>query len=185
MLVLYLKSMGFKEGKIGALFALTVIDDAGIFFFMTTRADVFGRRKMLKLARILKSMTGVVFCFTQNFSVLVLAATFGVISPSSKEIGPFLSIEHVSLSQIMPSTSRTRVFAWHNLLGNYASAIGDLVSDIMFLMDGPRNMSDFNAYRCIMAIYGICGGLLFLLFSCLSESVEVPSGLGHVVALYD
>lgn len=43
--------------------------------------------------------TGLVFAFSTNFWVLVVAGTLGVISPSGNEVGPFLAIEQAGLTQ--------------------------------------------------------------------------------------
>src|SRR5271167_1081406 len=45
------------------------------------------------------TLVGSVFAVTANFMFLVIAATIGVLSPSDKEVGPFLSIEQAALSQ--------------------------------------------------------------------------------------
>lgn len=67
---------------------------------------------------------GGLFAITHNFLLLLIAATIGVISPSGYEVGPFLSIEQAVLSQIIPNERRTNVFAWYNLVGSFATALG-------------------------------------------------------------
>jgi len=37
--------------------------------------------------------------FIHNFTIFLLTGTIGVISPSGKEVGPFLSIEQAALSR--------------------------------------------------------------------------------------
>jgi len=68
------------------------------------------------------------FAVTRRFELLLMAATIGVISPSGNEIGPFLSIEQASLSQLTPDKHRTRLFAWYALVGSFATALGALFS---------------------------------------------------------
>ena len=50
----------------------------------------------------------------------------GVISPSGNEVGPFLSIEQATLTQLVSDRKRTKVFAWYNLVGSFATALGAL-----------------------------------------------------------
>ncbi|MGC3967197.1 MAG: hypothetical protein QM775_07445 [Pirellulales bacterium] len=58
---------------------------------------------------------------------MLIAAIVGVISPSGKEVGPFLSIEQASLSQIVSDDRRTEVFAWYNLAGSLIDRAGRIL----------------------------------------------------------
>ena len=51
---------------------------------------------------------------------------FGTISPSGKDVGPFLSIEQAILPQTTSDQHRTAVFAAYNLVGSFAGAVGAL-----------------------------------------------------------
>ena len=57
---------------------------------ITTVADTFGRKQVLILGALLMALAGCVFALTSNPLVLTLAAVFGTISLSGKEVGPFL-----------------------------------------------------------------------------------------------
>ena len=85
---------------------------------------------MLIAGAALMVFAGVVFSLTKNFWILTGAAILGVISPSGKEVGPFLPIEQAALSQTFSDKHRTRVFAWYNLVGSVASALGALAVGI-------------------------------------------------------
>jgi MFS family permease len=58
--------------------------------------------------------------------LLLLVATMGVLSPADKEVRPIVSIEQTALAQSVPDESRTAVFAWYNLVGPLAAALGAL-----------------------------------------------------------
>lgn len=126
VLALYLSEAGLSEGQIGLMLTFTLVGDAAITLWITTFADRIGRRRMLILGAILMLFAGLIFIFTQNIIILTLAAIFGVISPSGNEIGPFLSIEQAGLSQLVSNESRTKTFAWYNLVGSFATAFGAL-----------------------------------------------------------
>ncbi len=53
---------------------------------------------MLLVGALLMSAAGVAFACTTKFWVLLVAGTFGVISPSGGEVGPFLPIEQAALT---------------------------------------------------------------------------------------
>ena len=85
VLVLYLAGLGFSEGRIGLLLTLTLAGDVLVSLWITLHADRLGRRRMLILGSALMLMAGVPFALSGDFTVLVLAATVGVISPSGNE----------------------------------------------------------------------------------------------------
>ncbi|MDD2811265.1 MFS transporter, partial [Rhodoferax sp.] len=102
ILALYLAQVGLTGAQIGLLFSLTLAGDAAVSLWLTTSADRFGRRRTLLIGALLMLGAGLVFMVTDNIAVLMAAAIVGVISPSGNEIGPFLSVEQASLSQIVP-----------------------------------------------------------------------------------
>ena len=173
ILALYLVEVGLRETQIGLLFTLTLAGDAAISLLLTTSADRFGRRRTLILGALLMLGAGVVFLITNNIVILMAAAIIGVISPSGNEIGPFLSIEQASLTQLIPDKRRTQVFAWYALAGSFATATGALV--VGWLTQGLRagGMSADDAYRVVLAGYALGGLILTLLFLLLTPAVEV------------
>lgn len=172
VLALYLAQVGLSETTIGALFTFTLLGDAGISLWITTSADRIGRKRMLRLGAGLMIFAGILFAFTGNWVVLTFAAIVGVISPGGGEIGPFLSIEQASLSEIIPNEQRTRVFAWYNLVGSFATATGALVSGSLAQFLQATGQTPLASYRAIVIGYAALGCLLALLFSRLSPRVE-------------
>jgi len=175
VLVLYLSEAGLSTKQIGALLTLTLLGDTAISLWMTTSADRTGRRKMLIAGAILMILAGVAFALTRNFALLLLAGIVGVISPSGNEVGPFLSIEQAALSQAVSDKSRTGVFAWYNLVGSFATALGALAGGGLAQWLRSLGFTQFTGYRAIVIAYGAVGLLLALLFLRLSPSVEVKT----------
>ena len=176
ILALYLAETGLTERTIGLLFSLTLAGDAGISLWLTTSADRIGRKRMLLLGALLMILAGVVFLLTRNLFLLTAAAIIGVISPSGNEIGPFLSIEQAALSQLVPDKQRTKIFAWYNLSGSFATATGALVGGWLAKILQSSGWSAIDSYRFILSGYALAGVLLFVLFLSLSPSVEAPAG---------
>jgi MFS family permease len=175
ILALYLSEAGLVEGQIGFLFTFTLLGDAAISLWLTTSADRFGRKRTLILGAVLMAGAGLVFVLTRNPLLLVAAAIIGVISPSGNEIGPFLSVEQASLTQIVPDRERTRFFAWYNLAGSFATATGALVGG--WLAQGLQNSgwTAIESYRVVLLGYAVGGFLLVLLFINLTSSIEVKT----------
>ena len=175
ILALYLAQVGLNTTEIGAVFTLTLLGDAVISLGLTTSADRIGRRKMLLLGAALMLFAGIVFALTGNVVLLAVAAIIGVISPSGNEIGPFLSIEQAALTQIVPNNQRTRVFAWYNLVGSFATATGALVSGSLAQFLQTNGFAPLDSYRVIVIGYAMFGILLAAMFARLSPRVEVEA----------
>lgn len=176
ILVLYLAQVGLTETEIGLLLTLTLIGDTAISLWMTTAADRIGRRRMLIAGAVLMIFAGVLFALTRNFVLLLIAATIGVISPSGYEVGPFLAIEQAALSQIVPNERRTQVFAWYNLVGSFATALGSLSGGALVQALQDSGATPLGSYRTIVMGYAAMGLMLGLIFTQLSLAVEVPRG---------
>jgi MFS family permease len=178
VLMIYLSGLGLSEARIGLLFTFTLIGDTLISLWITTTADRLGRRRMLVAGSLLMLLAGVLFAVTDNFLLLLAAATIGVISPSGYEVGPFLSIEQSALSQIVPDRRRTHVFAWYNLIGSFATALGALFGGGLTQFLIWTGMTPLGSERILVGAYSAAGLALGFLFSRLSRGIEVTGGAG-------
>ena len=174
ILVLYLAQVGFNDSQVGVLLSLTLAGDAAISLWITTRADRMGRRRMLIVGGILMIIAGVAFAFSGNFIILTLAAIIGTISPSGNEVGPFLSIEQAGLSQIIPDNQRTAVFAWYNLSGSVATALGALIGGGLAQLLQSTGVSALSSFRVILVMYALLGVLLVIIFNRITVVIETP-----------
>ena len=172
VLMLYLMAVGLTETEIGLLFTLTLIGDTGISLWITTIADRIGRRRMLLVGAALMLFAGALFALTTNVVLLVVGAAIGVISPSGNEVGPFLSIEQASLAQIVPGDRRVQIFAWYNLVGSFATALGALGGGALAQALQRAGISLLGSYRVIVVGYAVMGIVIALLFARLSSAIE-------------
>jgi MFS family permease len=175
VLVLYLVAIGLSGAEVGLLLGLTLLGDAAVSLWLTTHADRIGRRRVLVAGAILMLLAGLAFAATPVFVVLLVAAVLGVLSPSGNEVGPFLAVEQASLTQLVPDRERTSLFARYQLAGSFATAAGTLAGGLLsqVAMDGGAAPAD--AYRLVIVGYALVGAVLAVLFSCVSQRVEVPA----------
>ena len=173
VLVLYLSAVGLDHERIGLLLTLTLLGDTAVSLPITMWADRIGRRRMLVVGAVLMIFAAVLFALTRDFVWLLVAATIGVISPSGSEIGPFLSIEQAALSQLLPGTRRTTVFAWYNLIGSFATAVGALVGGFVCQWAEFRGAIGADIFRPVVFGYGAFGLVLAAMFFGLTSRVEV------------
>ena len=178
VLVFYLTGLGISETQTGLLLTLTLLGDTLVSLFLTTQADRLGRRRMLIVGSILMAGAGLIFAWTSNFLLLVIAGTIGVISPSGGEVGPFLSIEQAALSQVFPARERTSMFAWYTLTGAIATAAGSLFAGLLTQSLQRVTVAPVGSQRAVVFVYAAFGFLLTYLFSRLSSAAEVNGGAG-------
>ena len=182
VLALYLAETGLSEKQIGLLFTLTLAGDAVISLWLTTSADRFGRRRTLIIGALLMLGAGAAFILTKDSLLLVLAAIIGVISPSGNEIGPFLSVEQAGLAQLIPDQRRTQTFAWYNLSGSFATALGALTGGWLSQILQGNGISTLESYRMVLLGYALGGVVLLVLFLGLSQTIEVPASQMKTIA---
>ena len=171
VLVLYLVGLGLSEADTGVLLTATLLGDTLVSLYLTTQADRIGRRRMLIVGTALMIAAGLAFAFTHEMWLLVLAGTIGVISPSGQEVGPFLPIEQAALSQVVPDSARTDVFAWYTLAGALATALGALAAG--FLTSRlQRSWTPVDSYRAVVVGYALLGAVLLVMFRSTSVAIE-------------
>jgi len=172
VLVLYLSAIGLDDHRIGLLLSLTLAGDVIVSLYLTTRADALGRKRTLLAGALLMIGAAVVFAVTRDFTLLVLAATIGVISPSGNEVGPFLAVEQVALAQAAQGRDRTSLFAWYNLAGSFATAAGSLAGGFLAGQMMARGFGAIASYRSAIIAYAILGGILATVFAAVSPAIE-------------
>jgi MFS family permease len=176
VLVFYLTGLGLSEPQTGLLLTLTLFGDTVVSLILTTQADRIGRRRMLIAGSILLFAAGLAFACTKNFLLLIVAGTIGVISPSGNEVGPFLPIEQAALSEVIPSRSRTAVFAWYALTGAIATAAGSLFAGVVTQALRQSTASAVDGQRVVVVLYAAMGLVLAVIFGRLSPGAEVHRG---------
>jgi MFS family permease len=175
VLVLYLAEVGLSDPEIGLLLTLTLIGDTALSLGITTRADRLGRKRMLVAGAALMLLGGLVFAVTDNFLLLLSAATVGVLSPSGNEVGPFLAIEQAAFAEVVPAGERTRMLAWYHLAGSFATAAGALACGALVQLLQAHGFGPRDSFRAVLFGYAAAGVNLAVLFLCLSPAAEATA----------
>jgi MFS family permease len=171
ILALYLAALGLDANAIGVIFAAALAGGAVMTIALTAVADRLGRRRLLMVGAVLMALAGAVFALAEAPVLLAAAAVLGTISPSGKEVGPFLSIEQAILPETTSAERRTSTFAAYNLVASLAGAVGALAVGLPELLGLPALLG----YRAL--VWGYVAGALVLLalFARLSPAVEAPA----------
>jgi len=171
VLGLYLDAVGMSATAIGWIFTAALAGGAVMTIVITAVADRLGRRSLLIFGALLMAVAGYIFAVSDNPLWLGVAAIFGTISPSGKEVGPFLSIEQAILPQTTDDRFRTSVFSLYNLCGSLFSALGALAVALPSLFA----LSPLFGYRALVWGYVLSAVLLAVLFAFLSTGVEAKT----------
>jgi predicted MFS family arabinose efflux permease len=168
ILGLYLDTVGLSPA---AIFTAALAGGAVMTIIITAVADRFGRRALLIVGAVLMALAGSIFALSRDPVLLMIAAVVGTISPSGKEVGPFLSIEQAILPQTTHDQQRTAIFSVYNLVGSFAGAVGALAVAIPFLL----SLSPINGYRFLLWGYVFAATVMAVLFALLSRQVETKN----------
>ena len=171
ILGLYLDAVGLSTAAIGWIFTAALAGGAVMTILITAIADRFGRKTLLIVGAVLMAAAGWVFAVSGDPIFLTIAAIFGTISPSGKDVGPFLSIEQAILPQTTDNQHRTAVFSAYNLVGSFAGAIGALAVGLPSLF----SLTKISGYRLLIWSYVASAIMLAVLFALLSPRAEAES----------
>ena len=171
VLGLYLDAIGLTTTAIGWIFTAALAGGAVMTVVITTVADSFGRKTLLILGAALMATAGWVFAISSDPWVLTLAAIFGTISPSGKEVGPFLSIEQAILPETTRDQHRTTVFSAYNLIGSLCGALGALAVGLPSLFSLPQ----ITGYQLLVWGYVTCAIVMMVVFALLSPAIETKN----------
>lgn len=127
VLAFHLERRGFDEAAFGALVGVTLVGDAILTLALAVFGARLGRKKVLVASALFLALGLAVFAATREKAVLWVVATIGILSPSGGEAGPATAIEQAALAGVVPAPARPRIYAWYNLAGSVAVAIGSKV----------------------------------------------------------
>ncbi len=180
VLGLYLDRLGYDPPTIGLIFTVALLGGALTTVVVTTFADRLGRRRMLVIGGFLMAAAGLAFALPASLPILLATVAVGAMSPSGKEVGPFLPLEQAILPQTTSELRRTDVFAWYNLVGSLAGAFGALAAGWPAVMLRATDEAPLWTFQADALAYAGLAVVVALLFTRLGSSVEpVPTGPGQ------
>lgn len=172
ILALYLKEIGFDERLIGLFMTFTFLGDLVKSFWLSLITDKVGRRNVLLFSTILMALTGVGLAIFENRWVLIVIATFGIVTPSGSEVGPFRSVEQSSIALLVTASERSDIYAWYTFLGFSCSAIGTIIFGhlVDYLQGFGLNLAD--SYKATFIAYAVLSFVCVPLAFSISTRIE-------------
>ncbi len=186
----YLLQLGLNMARIGVLVTIIMAGDLVISLLLSAQAErLLSRRGALVCGALLKALGGAAFAKSSGaFAGLAIAGCIGVISTTGGEVGPFVAMEQAALTEttifyVGEAAAHQRLpslFAWYNAAGCAAQALGSLIGGaLVSVLTANGGLSDLDAGRVVLALYGGLGVMLALLYCFgLDATVEVPVASG-------
>ncbi len=174
ILALYLSAIGFSALQIGMLFTVALGGGATTTTVISVLADRWGRRITLIVSSVLMAAAGAALATSTSFPLLLVVGALGVLSPSGQEIGPFQSLEQAALLEASTEPGRVMPYAWYNLVGYLAVALGALAAGVIPTALQSAGWTSLAAQRTLVWVFAVIGMVLIGCYLPLSPSVELP-----------
>lgn len=128
LLAQYLVAIGFTPLQVGVIVTGTLVGSAALTLLVGITGLRLGFRTLLLGASALMAATGLGFFAITAFVPLLAIAIVGTLNPSAGDVSVFLPTEQAFLAGHATGTARTRLYAFYNVGGNLAGALGALAS---------------------------------------------------------
>ena len=175
ILALYLSAAGFSASQIGWLFTVALAGGAATTAVVSLMVNRWGRRRTLIASALLMAAAGVALATRQGFLVLLPLSAIGALSPTGQENGPFLSLEQAALSQTTAAPHRVMPYAWFNLAGSVAAALGALAAGAVPAAFRVMGGTAAAAEQSLIWASAAAGVILAGQYLALSAAVEVAA----------
>src|SRR5215468_4081086 len=154
-LATYLTHLGFSAFEVGAIVTGTLLGSAAVTLAVGLLGYRWSRRRILLGASLLMLFTGLGFAGLTDFWPLMIVAVAGTLNPSAGDVSVFLPTEQAALAHTVAGPARTMAFAWYNLAGSLAGAVGALLSVAPALL-ASHGVGARLAYRALFGFYVAC-----------------------------
>jgi MFS family permease len=176
VLATYLSELGFRPLEVGALVTGTLLGSAAVTLGVGLLGHRLSRKRILLGACALMVVTGIGFAGLTAFWPLMIIAVVGTLNPSAGHVSLFLPTEQAALAHTAEGTARTMTFAWYNLAGSLAGALGALLSGLPSILVAHGAPSLLVVDRLVFLFYSACAVVAAVVYRKLSSTVEVHTG---------
>src|SRR5438105_9387944 len=174
LLASFLTRLGFTPLQVGAIVTATLLGSAALMLAVGLLGHRLRRRAVLLGASALMVATGLGFFAAVQFWPLLVIAFAGTLNPSAGDVTLFLPTEQAVLAEAAAPRDRTELFAWYNLCGALAGALGSLASGAPDALARAANLDVALAERLGFLAYAALGAASALFYFRLSAAVEPP-----------
>jgi len=156
---LWLARLGLDAAHAGLVIGAGLAGAAAATWLATATADAFGRRRFLVLLTLFGAAGLAAMLFARDVVPLVVFAALGMLNGMGRDRGAALVIEQAILPATTTDQTRTRTFAWYNVLQDAGHALGSLLAGAPALVGAW--MARGNAGAAPNEVPLLAGGLAF------------------------
>jgi MFS family permease len=173
----YLTGLGMGAVRVGAIVTGTLLGSAAVTLGVGLLGYRLSRRRILVAAAALMALTGIGFAGLTAFSALMIVAVAGTLNPSAGDVSVFLPTEQAALAETASGPERTTAFAWYNLAGGLAGALGALASGLPAAAAKRWGVSLLQAERGVFVFYAAAAVAAAAIYARLSPALETHPAL--------
>src|SRR5262249_36738942 len=162
--------------QVGVVVTSTLLGSAALTIAVGLGAHQLQQKMLLLAASALMLLTGLLFAGLTSFWAILVIAFVGTLNPSSGDVSVFLPTEQAVLAETVRPRERTAIFAWYNLSGTFAGALGALASGLPDGLSKSLGVSVLTAERSAFWLYAAVAACCSAVYSRLSGRVEIASG---------
>jgi MFS family permease len=168
VLASYLTLLGLSPVAVGAIVTSTLLGSAALTLVVGLYGHRYSPRRLLLGASALMALTGLGFAGVEAFWPLMVIAFVGTMNPSAGDVSLFLPTEQAVLSGAVLARQRTLLFAFYNVAGTLAGAVGALVAGAPGWLARRHEWDLLEAHRVMFLGYVLVAVLAALLYRRLS-----------------
>lgn len=161
----HLARIGLSPREVGAVVTATLLGSAALTLLLGVFVHRLDRRLVLLGACALMAGTGIGFATLSAFVPLMLVAIVGTLNPSTGDVSVFLPTEQSVLADGTKATRRTWVFAWYNVLGSLAGAVGSAAAAIPERLARAEVAAIDLLQRAAFGFYALTGALIAVAYA--------------------
>lgn len=168
VLATYLPRLGLSPFEVGVVVAGTLGGSAALTLLVGLHGHRYPARTILIATAGLMAVTGVMFSLATAFWALLLISVVGTLNPSSGDVTPFLPTEQALMAESVPARDRTTVFAWYNVAGALAGALGALLAGLPEALAGGEAAPVERLLlfeRATFYVYSVAGLVALVVYS--------------------
>jgi MFS family permease len=172
LIALYLAKIGLTPEEIGVVIGCGLAGNALAALLATYEGDRLGRRRFLAAMAILMGGGGLAVAFTSHPVILALAAFVGLINGNGRERGAPLILEQAMVPALADDESRTRVFSYFNVAGDFGHGVGAALAMLPDALERWCGFDQVLALRTVLMIAAFLSLATAPLSSVMSKVVE-------------
>lgn len=175
LLGLYLAENGLGPVRVGAVLAAVLAGNSLFTTLASLFADHVGRKRSFIVLSLLTILGGALFPLTDSFVLLLVVSGFAGFGLGGKDRAAQSALEQPVLARAAPAERRTMLFAYYNVIGGLAAALGALSSGMPVLLERVYGFDTLDAYRTMFFLYAAVGVVVTIIYFRLSPAAEAPA----------